>query len=308
MPTYTVAVSNTSGVVLSYAPWTKATAAISAQDKNDIREGLATSTEISTRASQVSVNAIPTNPLLTTDGRLANLDAQISTRLPTSSYVAPANADVAAIKAKTDGITFTGANVNAISNVVADKTGYALTSAERTAIATAVEAALLNESDGQAILEAIVNAIGNSNVDEIALVAAIRADMERAGGMLDAVPTLAEINASTVLAKEATVATRASQTSVDAIPTNPVLSTDARISNLDAAVSSRLPTSGYTAPPSSNDNAAAVRVNLTTELGRINALPTLAEIAATTIDANIVKVNGVTVDGTGVEGDEWGPV
>jgi len=102
MPTYTVAVSNTSGVVLSYAPWTKATAAISAQDKSDIRSGLALETTVSTKASQTSVNAIPTNPLLTTDGRLANLDAQISTRLPTSSYVAPANSDIAAIKAKTD--------------------------------------------------------------------------------------------------------------------------------------------------------------------------------------------------------------
>ena len=42
----------------------------------------------------------------------------------------------------------------------------------------------LNENDGQAILNAIVGAIGNQNVDTIALVAAIRADLERSGGTL----------------------------------------------------------------------------------------------------------------------------
>lgn len=103
------------------------------------------------------------------------------------SKVDAIDAIVDAIKVKTDGISFTGANINAIAQVVSDKTGYALTSGERTAIASAVEAALLNELDGQAVLDAIVDAIGNSNVDEIALVAAIRTDLERAGGGIDVV-------------------------------------------------------------------------------------------------------------------------
>jgi hypothetical protein len=209
---------------------------------------------------------------------------------------------VAAIKAKTDLLTYTGGNVHARAEVVADKTGYSLTPAERTAIAVAVEQAILNEGDGNAILEAIVGAIGNSNVDEIALVAAIRADIERNGGMLDLIPTnplltndsrldridvnvstrlatssytapdnagvasantkldhrptLAQIEASTVLAKEATVATRATQTSVNAIPTNPLLTSDVRLNNLDATVSSRLATAGYTAP----SNAAVAEI------------------------------------------------
>jgi hypothetical protein len=38
-----------------------------------------------------------------------------------------------------------------------------------------------------------------------------------------------------------------------------------------------------------------------------NGLLTLAEIAATTLNANIVQVNTVPVGGTGAEGDEWGP-
>jgi hypothetical protein len=39
----------------------------------------------------------------------------------------------------------------------------------------------------------------------------------------------------------------------------------------------------------------------------VDTKPTLAEIAATTINANIVQVNEVPVGGTGAEGDEWGP-
>lgn len=59
---------------------------------------------------------------------------------------------------------------------------------------------------------------------------------------ISTLPTLTDIEASTILAKETTVATRASQTSVDAIPTNPLLSTDTILNNLDATISSRLST------------------------------------------------------------------
>ena len=43
--------------------------------------------------------------------------------------------------------------------------------------------------------------IGNTNVNEVSLVALIRADLERNGGLLDLLPTLSEIEASTVIAK-----------------------------------------------------------------------------------------------------------
>jgi hypothetical protein len=94
---------------------------------------------------------------------------------------------------------------------------------------------------------------------------------------------------------------------VGSIPTNPLLTNDARLDNLDAAVSSRLASTGYTAPdnagvsslntkltttragnldnldaaissrstasdiPTATQNASAVRTNLTTELGRVDA-------------------------------------
>jgi len=178
---------------------------------------------VSTRATQASVTAIPTTPLLA------------------ASYVAPDNAGIAAIKAKTDQLAFTGALVQSIATTVSDKTGYSLTGGERDAISTAVQAGILNEGDGQQILNAIVGAIGNTNVDQVALVAAIRSDLERVGG---------------------TLATRASQTSVSAIPTNPVLATDARLAYLDAAVSTRFPTSSYVAPLDGAATQAAAQAAL----------------------------------------------
>jgi len=47
------------------------------------------------------------------------------------------------------------------------------------------------------------------------------------------------------------------QTAVAAVPTTPLLAADTRLNNLDAAVSSRLPTSGYTAPPATVTLAAS---------------------------------------------------
>lgn len=112
------------------------------------------------------------------------------------------------IKGGVEAIPSTKAELDAAQSAIqTDIAGIetALTSSDIEAIATAVEAAILNETDGQAILEAIVNAIGNENIDQIALVAAIRSDLERAGGSLDNLPTLAEIESS-ALAKEATIA------------------------------------------------------------------------------------------------------
>jgi hypothetical protein len=115
---------------------------------------------------------------------LSNLDASVSSRLASASYTAPANSDITAIKSKTDNIPASPAAVSDIP-----------TAAQ---ISAAVEGSLLNEGDGQAVLNALVGAIGNQNVDEIALVAAIRSDLERSGGKLDSIPTDAAPSAASV--------------------------------------------------------------------------------------------------------------
>jgi hypothetical protein len=108
---------------------------------------------------------------------ISNLDASVSSRLASASYTAPANSDITAIKSKTDSLPASPAAVSDIP-----------TAAQ---IATAVEGSLLNEADGQAVLNAIVGAIGNTNLSEVSLVAAVRADLERTGGKMDSIPTTA---------------------------------------------------------------------------------------------------------------------
>lgn len=129
-----------------------------------------------TAATQASVNAIPTTPVLASDARLNNLDATITSRLADSKYVAPANDDIAAIKAKTDNLPASPA------------------------------------------------AVGS----EMVLTSAYDA-----------------------------AKTAASQSSVNSIPTNPLLTNDTRLNNLNATIASRLAADNYTAP--ANDNITAIK-------------------------------------------------
>ena len=225
------------------------------------------------------------------DANSTKLDATVSSRLAGSAYSAPSTPPTA----------------SAIASAVwaaADKTGYSLTSAERSAIATAVESSLLNESDGQQILNAIVGAIGNSNVDQIALVAAIRADMERNGGKIDSIPTTAAPtaaqNATAVWGASAKVVTGGT---VDTLTNAPASVTpsdiwshatrtlttssgptavqirqeiDANSTKLDAAISTRL--------------AATESTKLDAMKAKTDALNTerLANVATTAIVGNLI--------------------
>jgi len=56
--------------------------------------------------------------------------------------------------------------------------GVSLTAPERIAVATAIEAAIINEGDGQQVIDAIVQAIGNENVTAATIATAIRPDLE----------------------------------------------------------------------------------------------------------------------------------
>jgi len=253
---------------------------------------------------------------------LARLDAAVTTRMATFTYTAPDNSSIWAIKTKTDQLLFTSGNLHAVAKLVEDKTGYSLTPAERTAIAVAVEQAILNDGDGQAILNAIVWAIGNQNIDEIALVAAIRADIERNGWMLDIVPTLAQIEASSVLAKES---------SVTAIPTNPLLANDVRLDNLDAPVSwawwswltlweiewSAILAKEATVLTRATPNDVQVTVDggfSSTDRTTLETIPTLSEIEASSKFTNIewklallerMERATIRIDGTQLVMEDW---
>ncbi len=73
---------------------------------------------------------------------------------------------------------------SAASRTLTDKEGFSLSADERTNIANAVQQVIIDEGDGGQVIDAIVQAIGNANIDEIAFVAAVTANLERDGGVL----------------------------------------------------------------------------------------------------------------------------
>jgi hypothetical protein len=212
--------------------------------------------------------------------KLANLDASVSSRLASASYTAPANSDISAIKSKTDSLPASPAAVADIP-----------TTAQ---IATAVEGSLLNEGDGQAVLNAIVGAIGNTNLSEVSLVAAVRADLERVGGKIDSIPTDSAPSAASVATavwsastKEITGGTVTTLTNSPDVPTEAEIASQVRtelsveLGRIDAAVSSRLAPNGTLATVTTLTNAPTVptaaaiatqvRTELATELARVDA-------------------------------------
>jgi hypothetical protein len=96
-------------------------------------------------------------------------------------------ASVAAIKTKTDQMAFGTANrlnVQVYGFEANTITASALATDAADEIAVKVESHLLDEGDSQMLINAIVGAIGNTNIDQAILIAAIRADLERSGGNL----------------------------------------------------------------------------------------------------------------------------
>ena len=245
---------------------------------------------------------------------ISNLDASVSSRLASASYTAPANSDISAIKSKTDNLPASPAAVSDIP-----------TTAQ---IATAVEGSLLNEGDGQAVLNALVGAIGNQNVDEIALVAAIRSDLERSGGKLDSIPTDAAPSAASVASAVWSASTKEITGGVvDTLTNSPDVPTEAEIASqvrtelsvelgrIDAAISSRLAPSGTLATVTTLTNAPTVptaaaiadevRVELATELARLDApvsgatAPSAATVASqvrTELTAELAKVSALNTE------------
>lgn len=181
-----------------------------------------------TAPDNASISSILTDTGTTIPSQIAALNDISSadvTAAATSSlntYDAPTKAELdsaqSSIESDIAGLNdFNPASDQVIVSTNNDKTGYSISGTKNTLddlndISTAqvtssvpstaqIEAALLNEGDGQQLIDAIVQAIGNVNIDQVVLIAAIRADLERNGGALDNLPLLTEIESSIVLAK-----------------------------------------------------------------------------------------------------------
>jgi hypothetical protein len=229
---------------------------------------------------------------------ISNLDASISSRLASSAYTAPTSAPTAAAVASAVRTELTEIS-NLDATVSSRLASSAYTAAPTTAqIATAVEGSLLNEADGQAVLNAIVGAIGNQNLSEVSLVAAVRADLERTGGKIDSIPTTA---APTAAANATAVWATASKTitggTVDTLTNSPSVPSAASIAaatrselavelaRVDSSISTRLAGSAYTAPANS-DVAAVKAVTDALVVERLNNCATTAIVGNLIAQAN----------------------
>jgi hypothetical protein len=227
----------------------------------DISSRLAPSGTLATVTTLTNAPTVPTAAAIATQVRtelateLARVDAAVSTRLASSAYSA------------------------------------APTTAQ---IATAVEGSLLNEADGQAVLNAIVGAIGNTNLSEVSLVAAVRADLERVGGKIDSIPAAptAAANATAVWSaatKEITGGTVTTLTNSPSVPSAASIASATRtelaveLARVDVATSTRLAGSAYTAPANSDVTAIKAKTDLleTTRLAQCSTVATTgAQLAA----------------------------
>lgn len=243
---------------------------------------------------QTSVNAIPTNPALTTDPRLANLDATISSRAQEATLTqikgagfnastdtleairdavaagldaGPILADLAQIK----GVGFNSADhslkeisddiqssisaanaaagaANAANSAIASKASQASVNAIASAVASIPTNPALSTDPRFAYLDATIS----SRVAGTAFSSSLGGTFNPATDSLEAIRdkldsfTIGDAQEATLTSIIAILSTKASQsglnalqTSVNAIPINPVLVSDARLSYLDASVSSR---------------------------------------------------------------------
>ena len=178
---------------------------------------------------------------------------------------------------------------NTISNTVwsnvtrslTDKANFGLSSTERELSAAVVEAHLLNEGDSQMLINAIVGAIGNQNVDQALLVAAIRADLERTGGKLVNIDTAVANVLTAVNMRPTTTLTTAEHeallalpTAVAAIPTAPLLAIN------------------YVTPPTANTIADSVWAGTNRSLTDKNGFglsATERELSAAVVEAHLLN-------------------
>lgn len=121
----------------------------------------------------------------TTDSQEASRDSVMLA----GSYVAPDNAGIGTAAAQATQANTKATVIQAKTDLIpaspaAVGSAMTLTPAERTAVANEVELQFIDDSDAEKVINALVVAIGNTNVSEAGLVGLIRADVERGGGLL----------------------------------------------------------------------------------------------------------------------------
>lgn len=316
-----------------------------------IQSGLATSSALTTVGGNVS--AIPTNPLLTNDVRLGNLDAKVSDvktqtdKIPASpaavgSKMKLDNDAIDANVIKADAVTkiqsglatptnITGGTITNLTNLPSAPADWLTASAVKADAVTKVQNGLATSANVSTVGSKVdglnditAQEVWEYNDRELSTPANYKADisglatasaLSTVGGKVDNIKTKTDnLPANT-------------STAIGAIPTNPLLTNDARLNNLDAKVSdvkaktdkipnqpapageydtqldatisSRLAESAYTAP----DNIGIGQIQ--TDIGNLNDIEvddildaevegayTLKEVLRIMVSALAGKANG----------------
>ena len=192
--------------------------------------------------------------------------------------------------APTDWITSASVSAAAVTKIQSGLSTYAGgDTSGTTTLLTRVTATAAFPTAAQV---ATIPSSGTINTTTPPTVTAIRTEMDTNSTKLDATVSsrLATSSYTTPPSVSAIQTGLATSASVAAIPTNPLLTTDARLNNLDAAVSTRLATSGYTTPPSTVDVWSAATRTLTA----FAFTPTVGGYSAGQDPATLLLVNGST--------------
>lgn len=212
------------------------------------------------------------------------VDALISSRLAAAGYTTPPSASAVAAAVRADQTTELGRIDEAISSRAATGAAMTLTSGERTAIANEVEAQIINDTDSEKVLEAIVNKIAevNPSLDDLTL-----------GGIAAAVRTelaveLARIDAAVSSRLAAAGYTAPPSAAANAAAVRTELGTE--LGRLDVGVGTRAAPADV---PTALQNADALLARH--QKGGSNTAPTVAQALASglfliTIDAGVMTV------------------
>jgi hypothetical protein len=200
---------------------------------------------------------------------LARIDVATSTRLATSGYTVPPTASANATAVRSELTTELGRIDVAVSTRLATS-GYTAPDSAATIADAVWDEALSGHTTAGSTGKALDDASSGGGTDWTST------EREHIRNRLGIDGTASAPSATPTLATPASVRTE--------------LATE--LSRIDVTTSSRLATSGYTAPPTASDNATA----------------TLLAAETTPIRSDIRKVNAYTVKGSGTLLDPWGPV
>jgi hypothetical protein len=278
--------------------------------------------DVSTRSTYAGADTSGTTTLLgrltsTRAGLLDHLDADISSRMATFSYTAPDNAGITAIKTKTDNLPSDPADQSLIIAATDSLSGQisGLNNLSQADIRNAVGLASAN-LDSQ--IASLATAAGLSDLSD-GISASFTALQSHGDGAWSTATGFSTLDASDVSAAVWDVAMAdhlGAGTTGDAIfqagvhapsadsKADTIIADIAALNNLSAAdVNAEVDTAIA-------DAALATAANLAATDDKVDAVKTKTDSLAFTggaVDANIEKVNGVTVQGAGTTGNEWRP-